>query len=245
MRQILPTKRHHLKLQENEVGKAFNKLGLNLEKAIRQKDKLLQNMGVSSISSSLHYEIVAGISQHYSPMRILEIGTHDGFFTRYLANLFKESQITTLDLPINEDSKTVAEVHKVQNKNYGDNQKARSMNLDNLSNVTQLLHDSTHLTWSSSKYDLIWIDGDHTFPVVAFDIINSARLVSKNGWILLDDIKFAQTGRKSNMGNDQGYLSVKHLKELGIVDVTLIPKRIESTQKYIAVMKRRNDFSKL
>lgn len=114
-----------------------------------------------------------------------------------------------------------------------------------LSNVTQLLYDSTHLSLSSSKYDLIWVDGDHTFPVVAFDIINSVRLVYENGWIVVDDFKVTQIRRKSNMGNDEGYLSVKHLKELGLVDVTLIPKRIRNSQKYIAVVKLRKDFSRV
>ena len=245
MRHIFSTKRHRVKPQEQEVGKAFNQLGLNLEEAINQKNKIFVNMNASSIPSSLHYEIFAGISQSCSPRKILEIGTHDGFFTSYLSHLFNRVEITTLDLPFIKDDKTVAEAHQVQNQNYGDNKKVRCLNLDNLSNVTQLLYDSTHLALSSSKYDLIWVDGDHTFPVVAFDIINSVRLVSENGWIVVDDIKVTQIGRKSNMGNDEGYLSVKHLKELGMVDVTLIPKRIKNSQKYIAVVKLRKDFSRV
>lgn len=104
-------------------------MGLNLEEAIKQKNKIFVNINASSIPSSLHYEIFAGISQYYLPMTILEIGTHDGFFTSYLSHLFNKVEITTLDLPFIEDDKTVAEAHQVQNQNYGDNKEARCLNL--------------------------------------------------------------------------------------------------------------------
>ena len=38
------------------------------------------------------------------------------------------------------------------------------------------------------KYDLIWIDGAHGYPVVCIDIINSLHILKENGLILCDDV---------------------------------------------------------
>jgi predicted O-methyltransferase YrrM len=42
--------------------------------------------------------------------------------------------------------------------------------------------------FNSKKFDLIWIDGDHSNPVVTIDIINSLDLINDKGIILNDDV---------------------------------------------------------
>ena len=41
---------------------------------------------------------------------------------------------------------------------------------------------------TKKKYDLIWIDGAHGYPVVCIDIINSLHILKENGLILCDDV---------------------------------------------------------
>ena len=69
------------------------------------------------------------------------------------------------------------------------------------------------------KFDLIWIDGAHGYPVVAMDLINSFRLANKGAFILIDDIW------KSVDISDGMYKSVAGFECLdALVSAQLIPK---------------------
>jgi predicted O-methyltransferase YrrM len=228
------------RLRKVNVQESFKSLGFNLESAATAKKLIFQEMKMPLSPTSLHFEIVAAINEQYRPLNILEIGTHDGYFSRYLSILFPKAVITTVELPFTDSGTKVANAHRIQKQNYGNNEDIRSYNIDDLSNVNQIFSDSTLLTFNTSQYDLIWVDGDHTFPVVAFDIINAIRMISSNGWILVDDIRVTNTSKKSVMGYDEGYVSIKHLEELGVVEVTLIPKHLNRSEKFIAVLRRKN-----
>ena len=50
-------------------------------------------------------------------------------------------------------------------------------------NISFKKTNSMRLIFSDKKYDLIWIDGTHGYPVVTIDITNSLRLLKPNGII--------------------------------------------------------------
>ena len=37
-------------------------------------------------------------------------------------------------------------------------------------------------------FDIIWVDGDHTNPVVTQDIFNSYKILKKDGLMIIDDL---------------------------------------------------------
>ena len=78
--------------------------------------------------------------------------------------------------------------------------------------------NSLELSKWEERFDLIWIDGAHGYPVVAMDVINSFRLASENGYVLIDDLRI--TGSDSH----RMYKSVGGFESLqALVEAKLIP----------------------
>jgi hypothetical protein len=101
------------------------------------------------------------------------------------------------------------------------------------------------LILESRQFDAIWVDGDHTFPVVAFDIINAIRLSKLGGWICVDDVRQTWNGR-NKLGAQESFKTVEYLASTGLVTIDLILKRHDDKnllikpqmRKHIAVMRR-------
>ena len=55
------------------------------------------------------------------------------------------------------------------------------------------------LNLDNNCYDLIWIDGAHGYPILSIDIANSIRMITKNGYILCDDIYTSNRIKSDNM----------------------------------------------
>ena len=124
------------------------------------------------------------------------------------------------------------------------------MNLPILSkfpNVELRLQDSTVLALTNETFDVAWIDGDHRYPVVAFDVLNAVRLCKSKSWIGVDDIRIrAQKSSNRAMGSTEGYETVCRIAGAGLADLNLVLKRGKNARirqtleehKHIAVLRR-------
>ena len=160
-------------------------------------------------------------------LKILEIGTFDGLFTKYLSEIFSESEIITIDLPHN-DTRFV--------QSYGREEKSdtflvnRSKNIKN-SNITFIEMDSLNILnkFSENFFDIIFVDGDHRDPVVSKDIFNSYKLLKNNGFLLVDDIYLNFTHREKiermekivgELPSIDGYNALERLSKEGFLTYT-------------------------
>ena len=224
---------------------AFENAGLMFDSAISETTSLFRTLQVQRFDDSMHYEIFVAIGQIHEVRSILEIGTSSGHFTTFLANLFSASEIHTWDLPSESFSTTAVDSYLAIRDGYGDQTIQSQARLDKLPNVVQVRRDSTQLIYESRLFDAIWVDGDHTFPVVAFDVMNALRLVPPGGWICVDDIRLSDR-KGSLLGLQETYKTVKHLASTGLVSLSLVRKRINVSSmltkpkdaKYIAIMRR-------
>ena len=224
---------------------AFEKAGLSYDLATSVMTSIFERLQEPRTDISMHYEVFAGISQVQEVKRVLEIGTSTGGFTRFLAELFPRAQIETWDLPSESFTSPTTGSYKNIQIGYGDQTKRSRETLSDVPNVVQVRKDSTLLAFEPNEFDVIWVDGDHTFPVAAFDIINALRLTTRGGWICVDDIRLRDTGR-GVLGSQETYYSVKHLEGAGLVSLHLVMKRLDhasmllepDSRKYIAVMRR-------
>ena len=223
----------------------FTALGLDFGAAVDRVDELVKVHCLSRSDNSLHYELFAGISQVCNPQRILEIGTFRGEFTAFLSALFPDAYIETWDLPQESDGDMRSYVDDFE-AHYHNQTANRRKNIGGRSNIKQVQRDSTGLCAESAAFDLIWVDGDHTFPVVAFDLINALRLSGPRSWIAVDDIKLVEM-RKSVLSSTEAISTVQHLVRSGHVTSHLIYKRVGATgrrwrddnrRKHIAILKR-------
>lgn len=233
-------------LERAALDNQFSELGLNFPQAKIRTANLLRSNKLRRSDDSLHYELFAAIGLVHSPKRVLEIGTFRGEFTAFLASLFPDAYIETWDLPDGSESGLDGYIANFQN-HYRDQKNARIDNLGELDKVHQVLKDSTELVKESASFDLVWIDGDHTFPVVAFDILNALRLSSSSTWIVIDDIRLTDS-TAGKLGSTEGFNVVSHLASNGLATLDLVYKRVGSSgrhwrddtrRKHLAVLRRK------
>jgi len=234
-----------------EQIKRFTHLGLDWEDARKGVEALTgQHIEISSHRSE-HYELFFAISKRDKPKRILEIGTAEGDFTAFLATIFPEAVIETIDLPSSDHrfwnattdllitSRTTVSKTEVAE---------RDAKLCKFTNIVFREMNSLALTFQESgKYDLIWVDGDHTYPVVSVDIANALRLLEVGGTLGFDDIyTYAQTNYE--WVGQESYETLVKFENAGMINLELILKKLfpeknysKNSQKFIAVATRKNN----
>lgn len=195
---------------------------------------------------SQHYELVVAIGKQIKPNRILEIGTADASFTAFLARAFPDSLVETIDLPAGDHrfwNATDDEAGKEKPTTFGlknefPELKIRSANLRSSPNIVFREMNSLGLSrFDERKYDLIWVDGDHTFPVVACDLANAVRLLESGGVMMCDDI-YLSDGRKSKWGSQEALKVLNAFERAKIVTASYVLKSLRPEKNYSARVKK-------
>ena len=231
-----------------EQTQRFKDLGLDWQGARAEVEKLLgKNSDISSHRSE-HYELLMAISKQHQPKRILEIGTAEGDFTVFLATVFPDAQIETIDLPASDPrfwNATTELSNSKKAKVSSSDVQQRDAKLREFSSISFRETNSLALTFQESdKYDLIWVDGDHTYPVVSIDIANALRLLNVGGMLGFDDIYETPQTNYQWVGQES-YETLVQFKNAGLIDFKLILKKLfreknynKKSQKFIAIATR-------
>ena len=234
---------HRQIVKQNEV---FSFLGLSRSLGLLKLNKVLAELyGIIFNEKngmwSEHLVMFAAISEARSEVqKILEIGTFNGETAKILSRLFPNSHITTIDLPQAELSNS--KIYQYETKNDIMVSK-REKNLKLASNVNFKEMNSLELIHQESKYDLIWIDGDHSYPTAAIDISNAVRLLTKNGIALCDDV-YLNTKSKGNNGRSiSTFETLSKFSGANLIHFKLVNKRLgfffnypRFNRKYIGVV---------
>jgi len=243
-------KKYNQDLFEKEQNNIFNYFGLNRKDGVNElilvKKNLHLNLYTNLGMSSEHEVIFSSLSldKKKSITEILEIGTFDGFNALLLSNLFPNSNIDTIDLP--EKDNDFINFYNRQNK-IDEFIKNRNILLSKNKNINFLPINSLKLLNNKKRYDLIWIDGAHGYPVVCIDIINSLYMIKENGLILCDDVNLNlnQINSDKMYNSIASYETLNELKKQNLVDFKLVYKRLdarfnclEEKRKFIAIVKK-------
>ena len=219
----------------------FENINWNYNESLKILNKILLenklNQFDDSDESMVSQHLVAFCAiKSLQPKRILEIGTYDGQTTFLLSKIFPNANIITFDLKANSNvfnstySRSNPSVKKllIEKRNLNVNQKNIRFIEDNSFNL---------LKYNFLNFDLIWIDGDHEYPALAWDICNCYHLLNSNGIMMCDDIYF-----------DKGsaYNILKYLKNENIMDIKFILKRLSKVfsadpfiRKHIAIINKK------
>tara|TARA_B100000989_G_scaffold298764_1_gene289690 strand:- start:8508 stop:9326 length:819 start_codon:yes stop_codon:yes gene_type:complete len=247
---LINLKKYNRSIFEEKQNKIFEKIGLDRRFGIQNLNSIKKknNLDKKRSMSSEHEVLFSSISNNKNLKieNILEIGTFDGFNALLLSKIFPESKINTIDLPDNSDEFG----NSYERKNsLNDFIKIREEYLSKIKNLNFNQINSINLLKDDKKYDLIWIDGAHGYPVVTIDIINSLNLINKDGLILCDDIflnlEYYQSDKMYK--SIASFETLKALEKEKIINLELIFKRIspkenclESERKFIAIIKKIN-----
>lgn len=243
-------KKYNQNVFENEQNTIFNSLNLNREQGIKHLDLIKINLTLPLTAkkgmSTEHEVIFSSLSLNKKILinDILEIGTYDGYNALLLSKLFPDSKIDTIDLPEDDDDfvnfynrKNLIKEFINQRNNY----------LSKNNNINFLPLNSLKLLNHKKKYDLIWIDGAHGYPMVCIDIINALHLINDKGIIMCDDIHL----KLNHLNSDKMYRSIasyetlNELQKQNIIKFTLVYKRlspksnyIENKRKFVAIVSK-------
>lgn len=127
---------------------------------------------------------VCSIIRQLNARRVLEIGTFDGFATLNMAaNIGDGGMVYTVDLPPDHESRGI--------DNASDSRLVGAMfrGEPECSRITQLYADSMTADWSTfgGPFDLILVDGCHSYPYVKSDGLNAIRQIKPGGVVLWHD----------------------------------------------------------
>ena len=152
--------------------------------------------------------------KYFKPKRILEIGTHIGASTFFIASAMKSNNledavISTVDIKdTNDDLEKPWLKYKSKNSPL---QNVKSIGMEK--KVNFFVSDSiSFLKKQEQKYDFIFLDGSHKAKDVYNEINLSLKLLNKNGTILLHD--YFSDGKKKWNDKDPitgPYLAVKKI----------------------------------
>ena len=149
-----------------------------------------------------------------------------------MSKLFENSIIDTLDL--SSDESNFKDFY-----NRGDNLDKFISDRNNMllknNNINFIEQNSMKLTFQK-KYDLVWIDGAHGYPVCCIDIMNSLKLLNEKGHILVDDILTENDINHRMYDSTAGFETLKELENNKIIKFNLFYK--DWMQKVIVKRKR-------
>ena len=234
--------------EREQVGN-FSARGLDRKAGIAAIDKALRDSGLGNFSEdddmfSEHLVLLAALSATLPDARnVMEIGTYDGRTALILSQLFPLATITTIDLPPTDpvylSSYEVARTKQFidkRNEVLGRNPRIRFIEANSLS----LTNDP-----GSMGFDVVWVDGDHDFPVVGIDLANAVRLLRTGGHLMCDDVVTAKPSRSTTYLSDASHRSLVALHGAGLIDEpTYVYKRLgkrhQHPRKFVAIAKTRS-----
>lgn len=121
--------------------------------------------------------------RRYRPPRFLEVGTHWGVTTRILAEKFPEMEIVTVDPG-----------DKIPRSDRPPNQLAEFLAQEEIGKLVagyanvQVVRDRfTELDWGEQRFEMLFIDGNHSLPAVLEDSRLALELVTDPGVIIWHD----------------------------------------------------------
>ena len=231
----------------------FHEIGIDWASAHRVVTELVGEHKDYKSHRSQHYELFVAIAQSMKPKRILEIGTADASFTSFLARAFPDSLVETIDLPVNDKrfwnaTDYESDIERAVTSDFVNESpeiRIRNENLRSSPNIVFRELNSLELSrLEGDKYDLIWVDGDHTFPVVACDIANAIRLLETGGVMMCDDI-YLSGGRKSKWGSQETLNVLSAFEEAKMITTSFVLKSIRPERNVASRLKKHLAIVKL
>ena len=119
----------------------------------------------------------------YNINNILEIGSYEGRSAIFFLKKYTEGQISCVDTWCGSDEHNKNEFINIE-KNF-------DLNTNYFSKMNKLkkfkMTSDEFFKINSDKFDLIFVDGDHSAKQVFKDINNSCNILNKGGYLILDD----------------------------------------------------------
>jgi predicted O-methyltransferase YrrM len=189
---------------------------------------------------SIHYLAFAALrASGFAPENVLEVGTYRGETTQYLAQLFPKAKLFTIELP--EDDPLISEYHT--EKERADRVAAE---LRALPQVATLRINTVDLQRQDfPAFDLVWLDGGHYFPEVAWDHFYCVDHLAPGGWLFSDDVilpggRFYDQPEHLDVHKVLEYIGTRRQQDFGLLVKREDPLRYQVSPKYVAYLRNED-----
>ncbi len=227
----------------------FDSLGLDRAEGQALLDRVRETVSghatpPAESMASVHWLLFACIRLRSDLADVLEIGTFDGETAFLLSRIFEHSTVTTLDLP-NDDpifSSTYNRSEVAERQAFLARQAANTAD----GRIRLVLRNSFFLPATvSGPFDLVWVDGSHRYPEIAWDVCNAYHLTCPGGWLLVDDVMLhPKAYRDLDVGRDT-FSVLRYLEGRIPEKITYFLKRESAARsanprrrKHVAVLRR-------
>ncbi len=143
---------------------------------------------------------------------ILEIGTFRGKTTVILKALFPQAQVVTCDLP--DDDPILASSYRRSDPAALAEYKQMRDSRVSQDGIRFVQANSFFLPVAApGPYDLIWMDGGHLYPEVAWDMCNAWHMCRPGGMVLCDDVYTHPKGGDGLYGSKDSFDVLKYVSK--------------------------------
>ncbi len=227
----------------------FQSLGFDYDKAEQTLIKaLLEKQEVSADQESMrsiHWQLFAALAEQESIKNVLEIGTYDGETARIMTRLFPQAKIYTIDLPSDDPVFTKTYTRNEENRKQ-EFIKKRKSNLNHERIFYKEINSFFLPEAFKFKFDLIWIDGGHLYPEVAWDLCNAYHACQSGGWLMIDDILIDSNAIKNEYSGPDGFIAMEYMAERLGTTASYFLKRnkpkysaLSEERKYVGVLQKK------
>jgi predicted O-methyltransferase YrrM len=194
----------------------------NIIKEKRKHGLLLKNKKINNDYFSAHaYNFLFYLSKFKSNFDYLEIGSYEGNSSIFVANSFKDSNITCVDNWTSTEEYIDHIDFSIIEKNFDDNTKFYK-------NINKIKKSSDEFFLINKKiFDIIYLDGHHLGSQVFRDCNNAWKFLKKDGYLICDDYIWQFY---KNISDNPCYAINKFLKNIeGFFEI----KKISNSQIFI------------
>lgn len=210
---------HQYDLTAMQTGETEKFAALNFERepALARLNAALEEIGSAPFddvtgTDSVHWLLFSALSlSERAPdiKNILEIGTFRGKTAHLLNVLFPHAQVVTCDLPEHDPILTQS-YRRDTPEGLAEYRATRDRRI-NRDGITFVEANSFFLPEQApGPYDLIWMDGGHLFPEVAWDFCNAWHMCRAGGIIMCDDVIPDPRGRDA-YASDESHKVLSYL----------------------------------
>ena len=147
---------------------------------------------------------------------ILEIGSYEGRSALFFLNNFNDSYIHCVDTWSGSDEHDNFDFSSIE-KNF-------DLNTSIFQSINRLkkfkMTSNEFFLNNAKKYDLIFVDGDHSSAQVKIDINNSWNILNKGGYLILDDYMWwFYKDLKKNPSTSINSFIISHISEISSLKI--------------------------
>jgi len=199
--------------------------GVSLDEVRKRLERITLANWAWNLKGCLHHLYFAMASLIVNDVKnVLELGTGLGETTAVLSELFPTAKIYTFDVP-RSDKSYVSAWRCLERKRDAMGRFLRNIKQENIIFIDRNTFFLSSLKLPE-KFEMIWVDGGHKFPAVAWDIMFAYNYLQEGGFMFMHDYS-VNPSKQSQVKDVLDYVSSRIKEKIWLLPVSPNPEKNE------------------